>query len=106
MIPFINAVQGESKGADAEVKTGCIPSDLGGRNKRRPTVANTRSAIHDTHQSFIVLICHEQLIRVSCFLLYTAEQSLTYLTGSLISFMEFTIENEEVTNNGKNTDYF
>ncbi len=57
------------------------------------------------NQSFIVLICHEQLIRVSCFFNFKAERPLTYLTGSLISFLEFTIQNEEVTNNGKNTDY-
>jgi hypothetical protein len=67
VIPFINAVQGGSKGADAEVSPGCIRADLGGRNKMRTTVAKTRSAIHDKQSEFFVLICHEQLIRVSCF---------------------------------------
>ena len=47
-----------------------------------------------SNQSF-VLICHEQLIRVSCSF-YRSRQSLIYLTDSLISFLDTIIQNEEV----------
>ena len=36
-----------TKGASAEVRKGCIPTDLGGRNKIRTTVADMRSAIRE-----------------------------------------------------------
>ena len=42
-----------TKGASAEVRKGCIPTDLGGRNKIRTTVADMRSAIREHYPVFV-----------------------------------------------------
>ena len=57
---------GTEKGAGAEVMKGLHPLGSGRMDNIHATVAKERGELSMIRNQSIILICHEQLIRVSC----------------------------------------
>ena len=92
-----------TKGASAEVRKGCIPTDLGGRNKIRTTVADMRSAIREHYP---VLFFGSRSHRLYFFISASegpAENSRK-ANDSLVSLLKPFINKSEEEKNGKDTD--